>query len=90
MEFLGIVLDTLLIVLVIVLIILSLKAIDTLTKIDAILIDTKKKLESFDNIFLLADTINDKLLGATETIISSVVAFIKSLFEKKRKGDIDE
>lgn len=90
MEFLGVILDSLLIVLVIILIVLSLKALDTLNKVDAILDNTKKKLDSLDGVFNLVDTVSDKLTLVTDTVIGSIVSFITSIFNKKGKGDIDE
>lgn len=90
MEFLGVVLDSLLIVLVIILIILSLKMLDTLNKVDTILDSTKRKLDSLDHIFNLTDALSDKLVVVTDTIVSSIVGLISGIFEKKGKRDIDE
>lgn len=90
MEFLGVILDSLLIVLVIILIILALKALDTLSKVDVILDDTKKKLDSLDGVFNLVDTVSEKLTLVTDTVIGSIVNLITSIFNKKGKGDIDE
>ena len=90
MEFLSVILDSLLIVLVIILIILALKALDTLNKVDAILDDTKKKRESVDGIFNFIDVVDDKLTLVTDTIISGVVIFISSIFKKKKEDNIDE
>ena len=90
MELLGVNLDSLLIVLVNILIILSLKALDTLNKVDAILDDTKKKLDNLDGVFNLVDTVSEKLTLVTDTIVGSIVSFITSIFNRKGKGDIDE
>lgn len=90
MEFLGVILDSLLIVLVIILIVLALKALDTLNKVDAILDDTKKKLDSLDGVFNLVDNVSEKLTLVTDTIVGSIVNFITSIFNRKGKGDIDE
>ena len=90
MELLGIILDSLLIVLVIILIILALKTLDTLTKVDAILEDTKRKLDNLDSVFSLMGTVSDKLTIITDTVVSSVVSFISNIFKKKGKGDINE
>lgn len=90
MEFLGVILDSLLIVLVIILIILALKTLDTLSKVDVILDDTKKKLDSLDGVFNLVDTVSEKLTLVTDTVIGSIVNLITSIFNKKGKGDIDE
>ena len=90
MEFLSVILDSLLIVLVIILIILALKALDTLNKVDAILDDTKKKMESLDGLFNFIDVIDDKLALVTDTIISGIVSIITNIFKKKKEDDIDE
>lgn len=90
MEFLGVILDSLLIVLVIILIILSLKALDTLNKVDAILDNTKRKLENLDGVFNFVDNVSDKLTLVTDTVVGSIVNFITSIFNKKGKGEIDE
>ena len=90
MELLGVILDSLLIVLVIILIILALKTLDTLTKVDAIWDDTKRRLDNLDSIFSLMGTVSDKLTVVTDTVVSSVVSFITNIFNKKGKGDIDE
>ena len=90
MEFLGVILDSLLIVLVIILIVLALKTLDTLNKVDAILDNTKRKLESLDGVFNLVDTVSDKLTLVNDTVIGSIVGFITSIFSKKGKDDIDE
>lgn len=82
--------DSLLIVLVIILIVLALKALDTLNKVDAILDDTKKKLDSLDGVFNLVDNVSEKLTLVTDTIVGSIVNFITSIFNRKGKGDIDE
>ena len=90
MELLGVILDSLLIVLVIILIILSLKALDTLNKVDAILDNTKRKLENLDGVFNFVDNVSDKLTLVTDTVVGSIVNFITNIFNKKGKGDIDE
>ena len=82
--------DSLLIVLVIILIVLALKVLDTLNKVDVILDDTKKKLDNLDGVFNLVDTVSDKLTLVTDTVIGSIANFITNLFNKKGKGDIDE
>ena len=90
MELLGVILDSLLIVLVIILIVLALKSLDTLNKVDAILDDTKKKLDNLDGVFNLVDTVSNKLTLVTDTVVGSIVNFITSIFNRKGKGDIDE
>lgn len=90
MEFLSVILDSLLIVLVIILIVLALKTLDTLNKVDVILDDAKKKLDNLDGVFNFVDNVSDKLTVVTDTVVGSIVGFISGIFNKKGKGDIDE
>lgn len=90
MEFFTVILDSLLIVLVIILIILGLRVLETLNKLDFILDNTKQKLENLDGVFNLVDTISNKTVLVTDTIVSSIISFITGLFNKKRKDGIDE
>ena len=59
-------------------------------KVDAILDDTKKKLDNLDGVFNLVDTVSNKLTLVTDTVVGSIVNFITSIFNRKGKGDIDE
>lgn len=90
MEFLSVILDSLLIVLVIILIILALKALDTLNKVDLILDDSKRKMASLDGLFNFIDVVDDKLTLLTDTIVSSIVTLISNIFKKKKEENIDE
>lgn len=90
MELLSIILDSLLIVLVIVAIIIGIKLLDTLAKVDSILDSTKRKLDSLDTAFNFLDTINNKLTLITDTAISSILSVTKKIFKRKKEEDIDE
>lgn len=90
MELLSIILDSLLIVLVIVAIIIGIKLLDTLTKVDSILDSTKRKLDSLDTAFNFLDTINNKLTLITDTAISSILSVTKKIFKRKKEENIDE
>ncbi len=90
MELLSIILDSLLIVLVIVAIIIGIKLLDTLAKVDSILDSTKRKLDSLDTAFNFLDTVNNKLTLITDTAISSILSVAKKIFKRKKEEDIDE
>ncbi len=90
MELLSIILDSLLIVLVIVAIIIGIKLLDTLAKVDSILDSTKRKLDSLDTAFNFLDTVNNKLTIITDTAISSILSVAKKIFKRKKEEDIDE
>lgn len=90
MELLSIILDSLLIVLVIVAIIIGIKLLDTLAKVDSILDSTKRKLDSLDTAFNFLDTVNNKLTLITDAAISSILSVAKKIFKRKKEEDIDE
>lgn len=88
-SLLPVILYSLGIVLVIVLIILGLRAIQMVTKINIILDETKDKLDSLNSFFNIMDTINDKMSAITDTMISAVTNMITSIF-KRRKNKKEE
>lgn len=88
-SLLPVILYSLGIVLVIVLIILGIRAIEMITKINTILDETKEKLDSLNGFFSIMDTINDKFSAITDTMISAVTNMITSIF-KKRKNKKEE
>ena len=90
MDFLIVTLYSLLIVLVIVLIILGLKAINTLSKVDVILDNTKEKLDNLDAAFNLVGGISSKVSEITDTIVSNILGFITNIFKNKKEEKIDE
>ncbi len=89
MEFLQALLPVILyslgIVLVIVLIILGLKAIETLTKMNALIDDAQNKLNSLNGFFNIMDTVTDKVSVITDTVVSTVTSVITSIFKKRKK-----
>ena len=96
MEFLNIVLPTLLyifgIILLIVLIILGIrtKRIDN-QKIDLSLTDdVSEKVSSLDNLFSVIDKTTDGISLISDKIISTVSGFIINLVNRKRKDDENE
>lgn len=91
-AFFPVVLYCLGIVLVIVLIILCLKAIETLTKINNLIDDAQSKLNSLTVFFNLLDTVTDKVSVITDTVVSTVTNVITSIAKRKQKKEeeIDE
>lgn len=88
-SLLPVILYSLGIVLVIVLIILGIRSIQMVTKINIILDETKDKLDSLNSFFNIMDTINDKMSAITDTMISAVTSMITSIF-KRRKNKKEE
>ena len=89
MEFLQVFLPTVLyclaIVLVIILIILGLKAIETMNKLNTLLDDTQKKLNTLDGFFNIMDTVTNKVSVITDTMVSAVTNVITSIVKKRKR-----
>ena len=94
MEFLNIVLPTLLyifgIILLIVLIILGIRTIELLDKINRLTDDDSEKVSSLDNLFSVIDKTTDGISLISDKIISTVSGFIINLVNRKRKDDENE
>ena len=72
------------IILIIVAIAIGIKLIVTLQKVDELLDDVKAKIKTFDRVFELVDTVNDKVSIVGDTVIGIVSGAVKRLFKEKR------
>ena len=94
MEFLNILLPTLLyifgIILLIVLIILGIRTIELLDKINKLTDDINDKVSSLDNLFSVIDRTTDGISLISEKIINSVSNLIINLVSRKRKGNEED
>ena len=80
----------LLIVLVTIFIILGIKLIKALKKVDVILTDTTEKLNKVNGVFNIIDKSTDYVVSVSDKIINGLSNFISSLFRKKKGNDEDE
>ena len=83
---------TLIVVLLIVLICLGIKFIQTLYKIDKTLDEVQDKVKKLDSLFCIIDSTSDTINKLNDYLISSVSKFFKKLISplKKRKKDENE
>jgi len=85
-QILPIIIYILLSGLLVVLIILGIKLIETVNKTNAVLDDLEKKSKSLDGVFSTIDNITDVVSSASEKLIDGVASLIgKLLSMKKRK-----
>lgn len=94
-EVLPIVIYVLLIILITVAIIIGIKLIFTLQKVDALVDDVTDKVKTLDRVFELVDTMNDKIAIVGDTVIGLVSGGIRRLFKirkqnKKKKIESEE
>lgn len=87
--FLQIIIYLLLIALIIVFIILGIKAIKFLCKVDKVVDDVEKKIHKTDSIFGLIDRTADMASNVSDKIITGIFNFVSNIF-KKKGNDLDE
>lgn len=75
-------------ILLVVLIILGVKLINTLNKIEDVVDDISKKANSLNGLFSIIDNTTDKLALLSNKMVDGIAFIIKRLFKpKKRKED---
>lgn len=82
-EFLPILLYVLGSILLVVLIILGIKLIITMNKIEIVVDDITKKVKSLDGLFSIIDMTTDKLAMLSDRVVDTVSLFIKKIFRRK-------
>lgn len=71
-------------VLVVFLIVISIKLLYTVDKINVILDDAEKKLKSVNGVFTAIDTVTDSITLISETVIGKVIMMVEKIFKKKK------
>ncbi len=71
-------------VLVVFLIVISIKLLYTVDKINVILDDAEKKLKSVNGVFTAIDTVTDSITLISETVIGKVLMMVEKIFKKKK------
>ena len=92
-EFLPVLIYVLLAALLVVLIILGIKLIDTVNKTNAVLDDIEKKSKSLDGIFETIDGVTDAVSLVSDKLVEGIATVVGKLFslkKKKRKKKVDD
>ena len=84
-EFLPIIIYFLLIILLIVGIILGVKAIKAIGKVEQVVDDVNKKVESLNGFFSVIDFTTDKIVSLSDKLIDLIVNGFSKLFFKNKK-----
>ena len=91
LNFLPIVIYLLLIALLTIGIILGIKTIITMNKLEKVVDNVNEKVESLNSIFSIIDFTTDKIASFTDKVVEVAGnLFSKVLFRKKRKGESEE
>ena len=70
-------------ILLVVLIILGVKLINTMNKIELIVEDVNKKVNSLDGLFSMIDTTTDRLALLSDRLVDGVTLLIKKIFKPR-------
>ena len=90
MDFLPMILYIVGSILLVVLIILGIKMIGTMNKIDEIADDISTKLKSLNGFFSVIDFTTDKLATITDKVVDGVTALINRMFRRKKKEEYED
>ena len=80
-------------ILLVVLIMLGIKLINTMNKIQNVVDDINKKVDSFDGLFSIIDNTTDKLALLSDKMVDGVTFLLKKIFKprkRKEEDDLDE
>lgn len=89
-ELLGLVLYICSTILVIVFIVVGIRLIKTLKKVDNVIDDVNEKMDKVDGVFNIIDKTTDYASSVSDKIINAISGFINNLLRKKRGNDDDE
>ena len=88
--FLPIVLYFLASILLIILIVLSLKIIKVMNKLEVLTDDISRKVSSLNSFFNVIDNFTDKISLISDKMVVMATSLLSKIFGKKRKDDKDE
>ena len=77
-------------ILLVVLIILGIKLINTMNKIQNVVDDINKKVDSFEGLFSIIDNTTDKLALLSDKMVDGVTFLLKKIFKPKKRNEEDD
>lgn len=90
-TFLPIVIYFLLIILLIIGIILGIRSIQTLNKVDKVVEDVNDKVQSLNGFFNIIDFTTDKIVSVTDKVVEGISGLIGHVFKRRHtKNDEEE
>ncbi len=90
METMTMIIYALLIILITIAIIIGIKIIITLNKVDVLLEDVTEKVHSLDRVFEIVDTFNNKMSILGDTVVGFVSGGIRRIFKDRKKSVYEE
>lgn len=76
-------------ILLVILIILGIKLINTVTKADRVLDELEVKIKNLDKMFSVVDVVTDSMAVVSDKIVDAIVYWIKRIFGTKKGKEED-
>lgn len=91
LQFLPIIIYLLLIIILVIGIILGVKTIITLNKVEKVVDDVNEKVQTLNGFFHIIDYTTDKIALATDKVVEGITHFVsKMLFSKKKNKNSEK
>ena len=88
-AFLSIILYILGAILLVTLIVLVLKLINTMSRIENMLDEVDKRVAKFDRIFRVADIFTDNMALVSDKVVDGISGLIRNVFNRKKRKEDD-
>lgn len=86
LEFLPVIIYVLLIVILMIGIVLAIKCLITLDKVEKVVDNVNDKVRALDGLFHIIDTTTDRVVLITDKVIEGITALIAGLFVNNKKN----
>ena len=83
--FLPVLVYSLLSVLIVVLIVLGIRLLETVNRVNKLLDDVEKKMDSMNGLFNVMDFVTTKATVLTDTIASTIIGVVSNLVKKRKQ-----
>lgn len=83
--FLPVLMYSLLSVLIVVLIVLGIRLLETVNRVNKLLDDVEKKMDSMNGLFNVMDFVTTKATVLTDTIASTIIGAVSNLVKKRKQ-----
>ncbi len=87
--FLPVLIYSLLSVLIVVLIVLGIRLLETVNRVNKLLDDVEKKMDSMNGLFNVMDFVTTKATVLTDTIASTIIGAVSNLVKKRKQKKED-
>ncbi len=87
--FLPVLMYSLLSVLIVVLIVLGIRLLETVNRVNKLLDDVEKKMDSMNGLFNVMDFVTTKATVLTDTIASTIMGAVSNLVKKRKQKKED-